>query len=108
MSFQSPVGIGLKVSSKINLTNLCIVDLSIVCILFLAYFCQSDIQCNNKGTCQNGTCECQPGWEKKLDCTGIKLEIFYDLVHEMGFTARSATAPILGQKNHRVVQNRAI
>ena len=53
---------------------------------FLAYFCQSDVQCNNKGICQNGTCECQPGWEKKLDCTGIKIKIFYDLVLEIGFT----------------------
>ena len=54
----------------------------------LAYFCQSDIQCNNKGICQNGTCECQPGWEKNLDCTGIKIKMFYDLVLEVGIYSK--------------------
>ena len=36
------------------------------------FYCSSDIDCNNKGICKNGECECNPGWDtdEELDCTG--------------------------------------
>ena len=33
--------------------------------------CESDIDCNNKGTCIDGTCSCNKGWEGSSDCSGI-------------------------------------
>ena len=45
----------------------------ITCFIILAvFYCSSDIDCNNKGICKNGECECNPGWDtdEELDCTG--------------------------------------
>ena len=43
------------------------------------FYCSSDIDCNNKGICKNGECDCNPGWDtdEELDCTGnnpVKVE----------------------------------
>ena len=45
-------------------------QLSICSIILLVFYCSSDIDCNNKGICKNGECECNPGWDEELDCTG--------------------------------------
>ena len=39
------------------------------------------MDCNNKGICNNGGCDCNPGWDEELDCTGnnpVKVE--YDII----------------------------
>jgi hypothetical protein len=40
--------------------------------ILVVFYCSSDIDCNNKGICKNGECECNPGWDtdEELDCTG--------------------------------------
>ena len=37
--------------------------------------CESDIDCNNKGTCIDGTCSCNNGWEGSSDCSGMRFMI---------------------------------
>ena len=39
-------------------------------IILAVFYCSSDIDCNNKGICNNGECDCNPGWDEELDCTG--------------------------------------
>ena len=48
-------------------------------IILVVFYCSSDIDCNNKGICKNGECDCNPGWDtdEELDCTGnnpVKVE----------------------------------
>ena len=39
-------------------------------IILAVFYCSSDIDCNNKGICNNGECDCNPGWDEELDCSG--------------------------------------
>ena len=32
------------------------------------FICQTTSDCNNKGTCTNGKCQCTSGWDSKADC----------------------------------------
>ena len=51
------------------------------CIILVVFYCSSDMDCNNKGICNNGGCDCNPGWDEELDCTGnnpVKVE--YDII----------------------------
>ena len=32
------------------------------------FICQTTSDCNNKGTCTNGKCQCTSGWDSKPDC----------------------------------------
>ena len=47
-------------------------QLIIYSIILVVFYCSSDIDCNNKGICKNGECDCNPGWDtdEELDCTG--------------------------------------
>ena len=50
-------------------------------IILAVFDCSSDIDCNNKGICNSGVCDCNPGWDEELDCTGnnpVKVE--YDII----------------------------
>ena len=38
--------------------------------LSLVFSCSNDGDCNNHGMCQNGTCNCIPGWDIQVDCSG--------------------------------------
>ena len=41
--------------------------------LFLDFTCKFNEDCHGHGVCNElGTCECQPGWETKPDCSGKK------------------------------------
>ena len=33
--------------------------------------CENGIDCNNKGTCIDGTCSCDNGWEGSSRCVGM-------------------------------------
>ena len=35
------------------------------------FYCKNDLDCYNKGKCNDGVCLCQPGWQEQADCTGI-------------------------------------
>ena len=37
---------------------------------FIVLTCYDDIDCSNKGICQDGTCFCNHGWELSDDCSG--------------------------------------
>ena len=42
---------------------------------FIVLTCYDDIDCSNKGICQDGTCLCNNGWELSDDCSGIFLSM---------------------------------
>ena len=47
--------------------------------LLLVFSCVNDADCNNHGTCLNGTCHCATSWDLNTDCSGKILEIILKL-----------------------------
>ena len=37
---------------------------------FTVFHCKNDLDCYNKGICNDGVCVCQAGWQEQADCTG--------------------------------------
>ena len=38
--------------------------------ILTVFHCKNDLDCYNKGICNDGVCVCQPGWQEQTDCTG--------------------------------------
>ena len=45
----------------------------------LEFLCQNDADCNDHGTCTNGTCHCAAGWDLTIDCSGKILRWIWKL-----------------------------
>ena len=47
-------------------------------IIYLAFVCFIDNDCNSHGICDDGTCNCDIDWDVKSDCSGnIQLLLLY-------------------------------
>ena len=42
----------------------------IYCIILVVFYCSSDMDCSDKGICNNEACDCNPGWDTEFDCSG--------------------------------------
>ena len=41
------------------------------CLIYIAFLCTENAQCNGHGACDNGQCDCENGWRGLPDCSGI-------------------------------------
>ena len=54
---------------------------SLIISISLDYVCYIDNDCNSHGSCNDGTCDCDSGWDSKSDCSGNKFN--NDRMHQV-------------------------
>ena len=42
--------------------------------IFSEFICQTNVECNGKGTCTDQKCQCRPGWDSQEDCMSKCIE----------------------------------
>ena len=55
-------------NQDINKLNKNVCSLKSNTMLISEFMCQTTSDCNNKGTCSKGKCQCTSGWDSKADC----------------------------------------